>query len=128
MVDKPASDGGPERETERWRNAKERDREPDTAGRCNRTECGEHHPGVPELETDQEQRESRLPSVLREQEPGEYDRLDECAARDDRDASVALGPYTPERDQRQTEQEEGRVQVAGPSRHLRRWHLHGPQI
>src|SRR5260370_30219357 len=75
--------------------------------------------GVPKLKSHKEQSKRRLPAVLGKPQHSEDHHLDECAASDDRDASISLGPDSPERNQRQAEEEERRVEVSGPRRHLR---------
>jgi hypothetical protein len=128
VVDEPAANRGAEREAQRRADAKKGDRQPDPALRSDPAKGGEHHARVAELEPDQQQTESRLPTVLGEPQDSEDHHLDESAAGDDRDAAVTLRPHAPEGDQRQAKEEERGVEVAGPGRHLGRRDLHGGEV
>src|SRR5260370_3665912 len=88
----------------------------------------EHHAGVPKLKSHKEQSKRRLPAVLGKPQHNEDHHLDECAASDDRETSISLGTDSPERNQRQAEDEERRVEVSGPRRHLWWRHVHGPEV
>ena len=107
-----AAEDRPDREPDRAGGAEDRDDRADPRERRDVADPGQHHPGVPELEPDQQQAERELPRLLRQRDAGEHDRLDEAAPDDDRLARVLVGPDAPERHERRPDDEDQRREQA----------------
>jgi len=109
-VDHERTHGGPGPEAERAAGGEDAKCQPKSVARCDVADGGHHHAAVAELEPDQEHSADQLPWRDAGGYHPEHHRLDESAAHDHGLTAVLVRPDAPQRNERQTGQEEERAQ------------------
>ena len=122
LVDHDAADGGPGPEPERAAGGEDPHRQPEPVTRRDVADRGHHHAAVAQLEPDEHHPDHELPGRPAGGDDAEHDRFDERTPDDHRFAAVLVRPDAPERDQRQTGQEEHRPEDPDEMRDVRRRH------
>ena len=119
---------GPTANADRAARPEDRDHRAEPARRHDVADRRQHDPGVAELETDQEHAQRELPRLAAEGDAGEHDGLDERAPDNHRLAAVLVGPDTPERDERRTDDEDERPEDPDEPEAIRLGHAHLAQV
>ena len=105
-VDDQGAQDGPDREAERSARPEERGRGPHAVARRHVPQRGQHHPGVAQLEADEEEARAELPGLRRKGHAGEDRGLHDGAPHDHGAAAVLVRPDAPERDEDDPEDED----------------------